>query len=406
MEMILKPGLTIIHTKGFHSAVIQTGFLAGSRFDEKGEGSLALLTEHLFVIALENVSHHSNVPFTFLSEINGLTEREMLYGYIKTAPSQMPEALHRMMHTIYLDPLDASVFENEKKTISGAALENEHNQYPYDLVFAKTYDLVFSSHSLARSVTGTHKASQTLTMEDVTHHFQTRCRKGRKYIAIACDLDLIDLDTLLKPWESFFTATEAVPPISADQSSLTFPDPNPQTLSLHQDAGIVEMTLSAPIPQTSKIPFWLMDFVNDVLGKSPNSLLFKLIREKYALAYDARSLCFHYTDGSLFIIYAGISNPDNQTQAVERIEEVLTHITSYLSEAELAIYKQAYIAHYWMKSDHLVNFTRSLISTALTQAPLHPHDLLAHIQSITLQDIEHFVSTYLHPSKLSRVIIR
>jgi len=406
MEMILKPGLTIIHTKGLHSAVIQVGFLAGSRFDEKGEGSLALLTEHLFVIALENVSHHSNVPFTFLSEINGLTEREMLYGYIKTAPSQMPEALHRMMRAIYLDPLDATVFENEKKTISGAAMENEYNHYPYDLVFAKTYELVFSSHSLARSVTGTYKASQTLTMEDVTHHFQTQCRKGRKYMAIACDLDQIDLDALLKPWESFFTATEAVSPISPDSPSLSFPDPNPQTLSLHQDAGIVEMTLSAPISKTSKIPFWLMDFVNDVLGKSPNSLLFKLIREKYALAYDARSLCFHYTDGSLFIIYAGISNPDNQTQTIERIEEVLTHITSFLSEAQLAIYKQAYIAHYWMKSDHLVNFTRSLISTSLTQAPLNPHDLLAHIQSITLEDIEHFVSTYLHPSKLSRVIIR
>ncbi len=385
--------------------MIQVGFLAGSRFDEKGEGSLALLTEQLFVIALENVSHRSNVPFIFLSEINGQTEREMLWGYIKTAPSQIPEALHRMMHAIYLDPLDAAVFENEKKTIAGAALQNEHNQDPYDLVFAKTYELVFSSHPLARPETGTYKASQTLTMEDVTHHFQTRCRKGRKYMVIACDLDQIDLDALLKPWESFFTATDT-PLITPDQSSLAFPSPIPQTLSLHQEAGTVEMTLSAPIPQTSKVPCWLMDFVNYVIGRPPHSLLFKLLREKYALAYDNRSLCFHYTDGSLFIIYAGISNPEHQTQTIERIEEVLTHITSYLSEAQLAIYKQAYIAHYWMKSDHLVNFTRSLISTALTQAPLHPHDLQTHIQSITLQDIEHFVSTYLHPSKFSRVIIR
>ena len=406
MEMVLRPGLAIIHTKGLHSAVIQVGFLAGSRFDEKGEGSLAHLTEHLFVKTLESASHHhSNTPFTFLSEIDGQVEREMLWGYIKTAPSQMPEALHRMMHAIYLDPLDAAVFEKEKAAISGAAKQNEHNQDPYDLVFAKTYELVFSSHPLARPETGTYKASQTLTMEDVTHHFQTRYRKGRKYIAIACDLDLIDLDALLKPWESFLTATDT-PLITPDQSSLAFPSPNPQTLSLHQDAGTVEMTLSAPIPQTSKIPFWLMDFVNYVIGRPPHSLLYKLLREKYALAYDNRSLCFHYTDGSLFIIYAGISNPEHQTQTIEQIEEVLTHITSYLSEAELAIYKQAYLAHYWMKSDHLVNFTRSLISTALTQALLHPHDLLAHIQSITLEDIEHFVSTYLHPSKLSRVIIR
>jgi predicted Zn-dependent peptidase len=402
MEIVLKPGLAIINTKGLHSAVIQVGFIAGSRFDEKGDGCLALLTEHLFVKELENASHHPNSPFAFLSEINGLTEREMLWGYIKTAPSQMPEAIDRMMRSIYLDPLDASFFENEKKTISGAALENEHNQYPYDLVFAKTYDLVFSSHPLARSVTGTHNASQTLTMEDVSHHFQTRCRKGRKFIAIACDLDQIDLDTLLKPWENVFTevATET------DMPSLPFPVPNPQTLSLHQDAGIVEMTLTVPIPKSAKVPFWLMDFVRDVLGKSPNSLLFKLVREKYALAYDIYSLCFHYTDGSLFIIYAGISNPENLTKTVERIEEILTHITSYLTEDQLTLYKQAYIAHYWMKSDHLVNFTRSLIATSLTQAPLHPDDLLAHIQSITLQDIEHFVSTYLHPSKLSRVIIQ
>jgi predicted Zn-dependent peptidase len=402
MEILLKPGLAIINTKGLHSAVIQVGFLAGSRFDEKGEGSLAHLVEHLFVKELENASHHANLPFTFLSEIDGQVEKEMMWGYIKTAPSHMPEAMDRMMRSIYLNPLDASVYEKEKESISGAALQNEHNQDPYDLVFAKTYDLVFSLHPLARSEVGTYKASQALTMEDVSHHFQTRCRKGRKFIAIACDLDQIDLDTLLKPWETFFTEVA----IETDKPSLTFPAPNPQTLSLHQDAGTVEMTLSVPIPKSAKVPFWLMDFVNYVLGKPPISLLVKLIREKYSLAYDTRSLCFHYTDGSLFIIYAGISNPENQTQAVERIEEILTHITSYLTETQLALYKQAYIAHYWMKSDHLVNFTRSLITTSLTQAPLHPQDHLAHIQSISLEDIEHFVSTYLHPSKLSRVIIR
>jgi len=414
VEVILKPGYTIVNSKGLHSALIQVGFLAGSRFDEKGEGSLSHLTEHLFVISLESASSSLDHAFKVLSEIDGQTNRELLYGYIKTTPSHMPQAIDRMMRSIYRNSLSTSTFENEKETILGAALQNEHNQDPYDLVFAKTFELIFSSHPLGHPEVGTSEAAQAITVEGCIQHFQTWFREGRKYVVIACDLDQIHLDSILKPWETILSETGSIHSVCSvnpngsvhsASSSFPFPTPKPQTLSLNKDAGTVEMTFSVPIPKTQKVPFWLMDFVNYVLGKPPNSLLFKLIREKYALAYDTRSLCFHYTDGSLFIIYAGVTNPKNQTQATERIEELVTHLSTYLNEEQLTLYKQAYVEQYWMNSDHLVNFSRSLISTALTQTPMHPNDLLTNIQSITLRDIENFVSTYLHPSHFARVII-
>jgi predicted Zn-dependent peptidase len=403
MEIIVKPGYAIVNTKGLHSAVIQVGFLAGSRFDEKGKGSLSHLTEHLFVISLENASLLPDPAFKVLSEIDGQTNRELLYSYIKTTPSHMSQSIDRMMCSIYRNPLGTSSFESEKETILGAALQNEHNQDPYDLVFAKTFDLIFSSHPIGHSEVGTSEAAQTITVEDCVQHFQARYREGKKYLVIACDFDQVHLDSILRSWGTMLSNTGSVHSVS---TSPPFPTPKSQTLSLNKEVGTVEMTFSVPIPKTKNVPFWLMNFVNYVLGKPPNSLLFKLIREKYALAYDTRSLCFHYTDGSFFVIYAGVTNPKNQTQATERIEELLTHFSAYLTEEQLALYKQAYVEQYWMNSDHLVNFSRSLIATALIQAPMHPDDLLSHIQSITLHDIENFVSTYLNPSHFARVVVK
>lgn len=206
----------------------------------------------------------------------------------------------------------------------------------------------------------------------------------------------------LKKWENYFPDNAKYIPDESNQPLSL----EPKTLSLDMKAGTVEVSLAIPIPKTTEFNPWLMDFINYILGKPPNSIFFKLIREKYALAYDARTLGFHYTDYSLFMVYLGITDALCVEKTISLAEEILTNITSYLNEEKLELYKRAYVEQYWMNSDHLLNFSRSILYYALSNTPLHPEELLRNIQTITLTDIEIFLKNYIKPSKFSKIIIR
>jgi predicted Zn-dependent peptidase len=404
VEIILTDHYGIIHTKGYHSTIINAGFLAGSRFDPNNQRGLALLTEHLFVCSLENSPTESDKTFRMISEINGQTNREALQGWIRTSPAYTREALDRMLRVIFLNELDDTLFESEKKSVISAALQNDHNKDPYDLVFSKTYEVVFGSHPLSNPETGTYSTTQNLTIEDCHQHFLDHYRKGKKYFIIACDMDQTKVLSHLKEWENFFPdQTKNISPPSEQTIPLAI---IPKVLNLSMQAGTVEVSLAIPVPKTPGFATWMMDFISYILGKSPNSVLFKLLRIELALAYDPRTLCFHYTDCSLFIVYLGINEDKNTEKTISLVEDIFTHISSYLSEEQLELYKLAFKEQYWMNSDHIFNFSRTLLFQALSDTPMHPDLYLKYISSITIKDIDSFLTTYLNPATFSRIIIR
>jgi len=406
MEILLNKNYGVIHAKGFHSTVVNAGFFAGSRFDKHGLGGTAHLTEHMFVNLLEKSSTPSdNNAFNVISEINGQTNREILQGWIRTSYDFTLEAIDRMLRSIYQKELDENIFENEKKSIIGASLLSDNNKDPYEMIFDKTFELVFGSHPLSNIETGTHAESQNISVKDCRQHFLEHYCKGKKYLIFACDLDRMDVLSHLKKWENVFpdktgddetVSSEQLIPISSE----------PKTLNMNMDIGTIEVSRAVALPKILNLAPWKMDFISYILGKSPNSILFKILREKYGLAYDAHTRSYHFSDYYLFILYFGLTDAKNLDRSIDIIDDILSNISSYLNEEKLELYKKAFKEQYLMNSDNLFTLSKSLLFYALTDQPLHPDILFRNISQLTLKDIESILSTYLNPRVFSKVIIR
>lgn len=404
MELIVDGNFVVIDSKGFYSTILNAGFLAGSRFDPSNKLGLSHLVEHLFVNTIDSVSSGSNRVFNFISEIDGRNDREISRCWIRTTNSYTKEAIDRFFTVLGGNNLFDQLFENEKKTIIGAALQNENNSDPYQTLIDKSFEVLFGKRNpLSNLETGSSKTANDISLDDCYQHFFKHYQNGRNCIVIACDLNKIDVLSYIKNYNKLHKKDIGLNDIIVQT---VYKPVKPKSISLSMNAGTVELSLATCLKKSKLFPSYFIDFVCYMLGKTTNSILFKLLREKNGLVYDVNCKTYHFTNLSVFTIYAGISEVKSEEKVINLIFDVLINLKQYLDESMLSLFKLAYCEQYLMNCDNLLNYTNKIIDMALSGSPIYsPVELVAKIQKITLSEIEYFINKQMNPDCLSKIRI-
>ncbi|MDD5689629.1 MAG: pitrilysin family protein [Caldisericia bacterium] len=394
----INPNCFLLKQKGAHTFYIKSSIFAGSRFEPVGKYGLAHLCEHLLTNEIDRSVLNSPDKYNYISETNGMVEREFCNYWIKTTLPYSKRAMLSLASLFSLNSLSITDFENEKQVITGAAIQHESTEDPYYLLLDSTYDALYGKeYQLSHTELGFSDTCKSLTFSDYNEFYEKYYKNGRKVIVFYGDIEEKDID--LNLIDQIFSKNE-FPEVAP------LPLYNPQKINIEMPIGTTEISIATRIEKANKISrHIIIDLCGFILGKIPQSILYKILRTQYSLVYDTHTRIKHYIDTSIFIIYLGISEKNLKTKAIDLVFESLKNIQNFLREDEFEVYKEAFCERYLMNFDNPTNLTNYVISNSILDKPVYsPIELIHQIKRIKYLDMIDFFNKYLNEDKLSVVI--
>jgi predicted Zn-dependent peptidase len=142
--------------------------------------------------------------------------------------------------------------------------------------------------------------------------------------------------------------------------------------------------------------------LDTILGGSTSSRLFQEVRERRGLAYSVYSYAAHYLDSGQVAVYVG-TRPDNVSEAMEVIGHQLRSVAAGdVSEEELERARENVKGRTTLSMESTLSRMNRMGSSVLMGVPLLSLDeLLAAIDSVTLEDVHLLASELFDPDRMS-----
>lgn len=393
----ISPYCFLVKQKCFHTVLVKSTYFAGSRFEPVGKCGLAHLAEHLLSDEMEKSDSTSIDEYNYISEINGMIEREYCNYWIKTTLPYTKRAISNLTSLLSLDNLSDTNFESEKQAIVGAAIQYKSTEDAYYLIIDSTYDALYGSENpLSHTEVGYPDTCKSLTFTDYNEFYKKYYKRGKKAIVIFGDIGENDID--LNLINHVFKVND-LPAINQ------LPAYKPQIINIDMPIGTTEISIATRIDKTEKVSRNIIDLCGFILGKSPHSILYRLLRSKHGLVYDILTRTKHFIDTSVLMIYLGVSEKDTKQRAIDVVYDSLQNIQNLLKEDEFEVFKKAFCEKYLMNFDNPSFVVDYMLDLSLSGLPVYsPEEFIQQIYNIRLSDVISFFNKFLSPNYLSIVI--
>jgi predicted Zn-dependent peptidase len=369
----------------------------GSRAESESEAGLSHLLEHLL---FKGSSKYSSLEIDQIfdgmgAELNAGTGKETTSVYARVIDQHVPKALDVICDMVFRPSLD-DVDSERAVILEEIAMYEDDPQ-------AKVFDLlgtaVFGDHPLGRSIIGYAPVIADTPVDQIANFHAARYAPANIVISAAGAVDhdqLVELtverlEGVTGRGSNGSTALQAVP--SATLAGRRFE---------RKDTEQFHVCLGGPGLSRHDDRRYALRVLDTIFGGTSSSRLFQEVRERYGLAYSVYSFTSAYHDSGEVGLYVG-TRPDNIAEAMKVVAGELEKLALQPATAdELERAKENLKGRVLLALESTGARMSRLGSETLAEAPLLSLDeVVAHIDNVSLSDLEELATELWNPQRLS-----
>ena len=399
---VLPSGLTVlVETLPYVRSVALGYYLrSGSAVETEERGGASHFLEHLVFKGTEkrSTTEIAQVIDILGGEVDAFTGKEYTSFYAHVLDEQVGTALDLLTDIVVSPRFTENDLESERSVILEEIKMVEDT--PDDLVHEIFVTAFWPRHPLGRPILGTEETVNRLGREEILAHYRETFHPSNM---IFCASGNVRPEQILPFLEREFPA-DSRPPSRNDWPA---PSPN-QHVILREKHQLEQVHLclgSRGFPQQGDERYAAALF-NTVLGSGMSSRLFQRIREKEGLVYAVMSYHNGYLHGGYQAVYAACA-PRNLKRVLSLTLEEMRNIRQNGATAD-----ELHAAKLHLKGSILLSLesTVSRMSGIARQEyyfgrQFSPDEIIAHVDAVTLEDIQEVAKTIVDPASLSLTLL-
>jgi predicted Zn-dependent peptidase len=369
----------------------------GSRAESESEAGLSHLLEHLL---FKGSSKYSSLQIDQIfdgmgAELNAGTGKETTSVYARVIDEHVPKALDVICDMVFRPSLEE--IDSER-----AVILEEIAMYEDDPQ-AKVFDLlgtaIFGDHPLGRSIIGYAPVIADTPAEQIAAFHASRYTPGNIVIAAAGAVDHDQLvDLTLERLDGVSGVRSGKPRVGAQAPARAVAARRFE----RKDTEQFHVCLGGPGLSRHDDRRFALRVLDTIFGGTSSSRLFQEVRERYGLAYSVYSFTSAYQDSGEIGLYVG-TRPDNVAEALKVVGGELGKLANEPATAdELERAKENLKGRVLLALESTGARMSRLGSELLAEAPLLTLDeVVAHIDNVTLTDLEDLAAELWNPERLA-----
>ena len=402
---VLPNGLRVltVHMPSLESATVMVMVGAGSRYETKLNNGISHFLEHM---AFKGTAKRpSALDISTLidgmgGEFNAFTGKEVTGYYIKSSTSNVHlslDVLSDMLQNSKLDPLE---IEKEK----GVILEeiNLYEDSPSRKIGDIWENLLYGDTPMGWDITGKKEVIKSITREDFLVYMKSLYSPTNITVVIAGGVPPEKAEEMVSKYFGEMPKFDTVDYVKVEENQKT-----PELFIKKKKTEQVQVAIgfrTVPIDHSDQYP---LSVLAAILGGGMSSRLFHEVREKRGLAYSVRTHADFSKDVGSLLTVAGV-DPKRVEEAVRVIIDEYRKIVKspQISKEELKKAKEFIKGHLVLELEDSRSVSGFYAQQELLEKEINnPDEILAEIDSVTVEKVEKAAKTYFKNSGLNMAVI-
>lgn len=389
------------------SVYLSLAIKGGSIFDDQKTSGTAHYMEH---ILFEGSPSYPDVEklHDFIESIagsfNAATHLQLIRFYIG-APAKYLEDLLRIGSEVFFEPLfPPDAIDRERRAIL-EEIKGRKDSLWYKLNEFYGKVRYKSGHPLLLDGGGAEEIVNKLQREDLIAYWEKFFHPKNTYLVMVGGFSHEEAKQLTDKYFNKFSSEKTFP----GYPDFTNKDFSPRKVAIRNDQELQTsyVDLSFPsmddnVPLADQIA---QGIAKSILGGLRTSRLYRLLRHKKGLVYDAGISAYIYQKFGLIHFYGQVS-VENLEEVVDLVsKEIKGFITTGPTKAELEFAKNYSINQDLMQFDHPSSIAEWIESDLLWEDKVYlPDEYVKIVEKVTIEDIMRVIHKYWDFSKLNLVI--
>lgn len=389
--------------EGVHSASLIMSYNVGSRIEPKPIAGVAHYLEHMLFKGTQKRPD----PLTITQEIesvggfvNAGTSRETTSYWVKVPGNQLSLAFDVLADMLRNSTFDAEEMEKERKVIYEEIRAVQ--DIPEDLVHDMIDQLVWGDDPVGRDVAGTEATVANIDRTTMIDFFNRNYGADRLVIAAG---GAIDHDEVVRLAETYFG--DLSPSLNPHTSTRAVSTQNESRVRIiTKDTEQAHLCIGFPALSYFDDRRYAQSTIETILSSGMSSRLFQEIRERRGLVYSVYGYFRSHEDVGQGVVYAGTDT--------ERVKETISAIVGELKKLrDIPVSAEELERTKTLRKGRLLmglEDSRSVAGWVGSQESTYghietPEEIIAHIDAVTVEDIQSLAHELLQPQKFNLVLI-
>ncbi|MFP5520009.1 MAG: M16 family metallopeptidase [Bdellovibrionia bacterium] len=400
-KSVLKNGIRVLTEEHPGSRAVSVGIwiLSGTRDEESRVAGISHFLEHMVFKGTKSRSAYQIAKSleALGGELNAYTTREYTCYHAIVLKDHLDEAMDVLADLVCNMKISQKDFKLEQGVILQEIAMSDDNQE--DIIYDIFFDKVYGKHPLGRPILGTVKSVAQMTQKAVVNHYNTIY--SAKNIVVSAT-GALNHETVIDLVQKKLGGKKQ----TAHKQRRRSPKWHPVRFCQDKTGEQVHMLLGFPVGNFSDELRFESYIVNTLLGGGMTSRLYQSVREKKGLVYSIYSSLHSHTDCGMLVIYAQ-TEPKNVKNVGNIVAKEIKKLrTKGVSKAEVEMFKTQVIGSIMLGSDDIENRMTSLAVNEMVFGEYKSvESVMAEIQRVNVDSVNHFIHTYLHPDKAAGVIL-
>lgn len=385
--------------KEVESVTLGIWIKTGSLYEEKKYAGISHFVEHMMFKGTEKRTYSdiSREIDRIGGSINAFTGKEATCYHVKLVSSKLFEGAD-----VLVDMVENSVFPKEEMNKERYVIEEEIKMTldsPEDLAHDLSTELIFKGNALGNSIIGTPSSLKRITQNVMRGYVKRRYTRDNIIVSIA---GKFDEDEVVAYFEKQFEKLDSV----ADEISFVEAEYKPTIKVVQKDIEQCNLCMGLPTFGIDDSRYYHMQVLNNILGGTMSSRLFRNIREEQGLAYSIFSMFASYKGLGYFKIYAGL-NRNKVEEAIKGIQNEISHLAKNgIEDDELEASREQLKAGFVFSQESTASRMLTNGRMAILLDRVVPIDeIISAYDSITKSEVENLISNISDFTKYSAVAV-
>ena len=390
MESALPGGARLVTAPLAGRASVAVSLLVGvgSRFESDEEAGISHFVEHMVFkggVRYPTARDVSEAIEGVGGVLNAATDREATVFYTRVPAASLPLAVSVLTDMVIQPVLDPAEVEKERQVVIEELRMYEDNPQEYaQIVFD---EVMWPDHALGRDVAGREETVRAFTAEQCREHMARYIEPQTLVVSVAGAVDPDEAQQLfaneLDVWAS---SPHPAHPAPAPATPVSGPSVRVARRAVEQATVLMGARTGSYLDPGR----YAVDILNGVLGEGMSSRLFLELRERRGCVYDVHSFVSRVRDSGVMGIGLGCE-PRRATSAMRAaLSELHRLAEERVGDAEMRKAKE------YAKGRLLLSLesTSAVCDYAghqllLTGSILEPAELVAHLDAVSAEDVQH-----------------
>lgn len=394
----LSNGIRVVYLQAqAHVAHLGVTFLAGSRFEKKGQEGLAHFLEHcIFKGTKKRKTFHILSRLDAVGgELNAYTAKEEMCVYASFTNDHLERATEILSDITLNSTFPAKEIKKEKEIILDEI--NSYLDSPSDKLFDDFEEHLFTNHPLGKNILGSKKSVQSFAHKDLIAYVNTFFVAEKMVISFVGENSLNQVKRLLEKYFRHFRSGED------EHSFEEFTGYKPFSIRTKEGNYQVHSLIGALAPSYKNDQHRAMSLlINSLGGPALNSRLTLSIREKYGYAYNVEANYTPYADTGFWNVYIG-SDQKYSNKTIELVQKELRKMCDQkFGVLQLKRAKEQLKGHLALGMDSNSGLMLGLGKSLLLMNQIDTiEDIHEGIDKLTAEELLDVANEYLHPDSIS-----